>query len=448
MNLPVKSEGAIHSWGNVAKGDHFVLRPSGYADLEGTFASLDASKSILAHGAGRSYGDSCLNFDEFLLSTKYWNHFLAFDSETGVLRCESGVTIAEILQSVMPRGWFIPVTPGTKFVTIGGALANDVHGKNHHRDGTIGRHITRFELLRSDGTRMVCSPSENADYFAATIGGLGLTGIILWVEIQLKRVCTHKFDVETIQFHGLDEFLALSRESDESYEYTVSWIDCVTGARDDIRGLFMRGNHLGSGRLDVSLSDFQPKLPVPVNAPAWLLSKPTISLFNTLFYGKQLSKRRRTVADFNSFFYPLDILSDWYRLYGKRGFFQFQCTIPFDAVDSMRQLFRHIKDSGNGSFLVVLKTFGTLESPGVLSYPSEGITLALDFANDGLSTRSLIDTLGEIAVEAGGRLYPAKDSIMTPEHFKTSYPQWTEFLKFKDPKLSSTFWRRVTDGIG
>ena len=253
---------------------------------------------------------------------------------------------------------------------------------------------------------MVCSPSENAEHFSATIGGLGLTGIILWVEIQLKRVSTHDFDVETIQFNGLDEFLSLSRESDEGYEYTVSWVDCVTGTRDDIRGLYA-GQPPRFGSLDVSPSDFQPKLPIPVNAPSWLLSKPTISLFNKLFYGKQLTKRRRAIADFNSFFYPLDILSDWYRLYGKRGFFQFQCTIPFEAVDSMRELFARIKESGNGSFLVVLKTFGKLESPGLLSYPSEGITLALDFANDGDATRSLITRLGEIAIGSGGRLYPA-----------------------------------------
>ena len=403
-----------------------------------------APGSVLAYGLGRSYGDACLNDCNTLLTTRELHHINAFDPQTGVIRCEAGVSLDEVLQLVVPHQWFLPTTPGTKFITVGGAIANDVHGKNHHRAGTFGCHVTRFELLRSDGRRLLCSPTENAGLFAATIGGLGLTGLITWAEFKLRRVNNALIQVESVKFRNLEEFFTVSAESDTGFEYTVAWLDCLASGSSLGRGHFMRGNHAGPDHTDCK-PHREPRLNVPVDFPDVALNHYSIKAFNELYYHRQLPRIRRAVTHYDPFFYPLDAINNWSRIYGRRGFFQYQFVIPF-AKDhgAIREILTRITASGQGSFLAVLKTFGEVPSPGMLSFPSPGITLALDFANQGPRTLQLFTELDAVVLAAGGRIYPAKDARMAPAMFQRGYPQWRQFQEHMDPQFSSGFWRRVT----
>ncbi len=397
---------------------------------------------MLPYGQGRSYGDSCLNDGGLLLLTAPLNRFIEFERDTGRLRCEAGTTIAEILDLAVPHGWFPPVTPGTKFVSIGGAIANDVHGKNHHQAGTFGRFVTKFELLRSDGTRLFCSPSENTDWYRATIGGLGLTGLILWAEIQLKPVNGPMIACETIRFGGLEEFLAISRESSREFEYTVAWIDCLRKGSQLGRGIFIRGNH--SDELPGKTSSSAPSLSVPFYAPNMLLNQYSIRAFSELYFRKQRGRLLRRTLHYDPFFYPLDRVLHWNRLYGRQGFYQYQCVVPDQSSTSpIQRILEAISDSKLGSFLTVLKVFGSVPSPGMLSFPRDGVTLALDFVNRGSQTLNLMDRLDAMVSEFGGAVYPAKDARLSSVHFKRFFPCYHEFEKFVDPKFSSSFWRRV-----
>ncbi|HET7427373.1 MAG TPA: FAD-binding oxidoreductase, partial [Gemmatimonadales bacterium] len=280
--------------------------------------------SVLPYAFGRSYGDSCLNQDGTLLDTRGLDRLIAFDTDSGVLRCEAGVTLAEILALVVPRGWFLPVLPGTRWVSVGGAIANDIHGKNHHRAGTFGRHVTRLELVRSNGDRIVCGPTDAL--FQATIGGLGLTGVITWAEIQLARVAGAGIAVEEIRFSGLDQFFELSAE-DQQFEYTVAWVDCLARGRRLGRGIYMRGDHVPLDGPPPSPLE-AARITVPFDAPSSLLNRVTLGLFNAAYYRRQMSARRRRVVPYVSFFFPLDGVGDWSRLYGSRGFLQYQCVVP------------------------------------------------------------------------------------------------------------------------
>jgi FAD/FMN-containing dehydrogenase len=405
--------------------------------------------TVLPRGLGRSYGDSCLNDGGVLLDTRRLDHLIEFDRDTGVLRCEAGVSLDAILELLAPQGWFPPVTPGTRFVTIGGAIANDVHGKNHHRAGTFGRFVERFELLRSDGRRTICSAVENADLFRATIGGLGLTGLITWAEIRMKRVASERIDRESVRFGGLDEFFELTRVSDESFEYTAAWIDSLARGRRLGRGLFLRGNHAAAGDRG-STARTRGWLSVPCNAPGFLLNRTSIRLFNTLYYRRQRNRLSRRTAHYGPFFHPLDSIGNWNRLYGRRGFLQYQCLVPHrTAREALRSLLERIAVKGEASFLAVLKVFGDLPSPGMLSFPRPGVTLALDFPNRGARTFELLNVLDDIVAGCGGRVYPAKDARMSAASFRRYYPEWTEFARHVDPRFSSGFWRRVTgDGTG
>jgi FAD/FMN-containing dehydrogenase len=393
-------------------------------------------------GMGRSYGDVCLLKDGNLLLTTAMNRLIGFDPETGLLTAEAGITLAQILDFAVPRGFFLPVSPGTKYVTLGGAIANDIHGKNHHTAGTFGRHITQFELLRSDGSRMLCSPTQNTDFYAATIGGLGLTGLISWATLRLKPIVSRKIDYEGIQFHGIDEFLDLSSQS-KDIEYTVSWIDCASKGRNFARGIFMQGDH--SARRDELKPSAKPKLIFPFDAPAFALNHLSVSLFNTAFFHKQIHKRVVSLQDYEPFFYPLDKILHWNRMYGKRGFLQFQYVIPWEhAKEGTIAILHEIAKSGLASFLVVLKVFGDVPSPGMMSFPKPGITLALDFPIKPDKSFPLFHRLADMTLEFGGRLYPAKDAAMTASQFQSFYPQWEQFARYRDPMLTSSFWERVT----
>ncbi len=399
--------------------------------------------SVLPYGNGRSYGDSCLNEGGVLVGTEYLNHFIAFDVETGILRCESGVLLSDILALIVPQGWFLPVTPGTKFVSVGGAIANDVHGKNHHCAGTFGCHVRCFELLRSDGQRLLCSPEENVEYFKATIAGLGLTGMITWAELQMRRVPNAAVNVENIKYGNISEFFQLSADSDKDYEYTVAWVDCLATGRNLGRGHFMRGNHAPSQAGCPSHSE--RKFNVFLDPPISLINKTSLRAFNTVYYHRQLVRSKHSIAHHDSFFYPLDSIHNWNRIYGPKGFLQYQCVIPLNASpDAIAEMLRSIARMGTGSFLLVLKVFGDVESPGYLSFPRSGATLALDFPYQGELTRRLFSQLDDIVDQANGAIYPAKDAHMSAVGFKQYYPNWTKLAELKDPNVSSSFWRRVT----
>ena len=400
-------------------------------------------EKILARGLGRSYGDCGLNDQGVLLPTLAMNHLLAFDAETGVLRCEAGTSLDAVLQFAVPRGWFLPTTPGTKFITVGGAIANDVHGKNHHRAGTFGRHVRRFELLRSDGSRNICSPTENSDLFAATIGGIGLTGLITWAEFSLRKITSAFIETETIKFGGLDEFFEISAESDTDCEHTVAWVDCLAEGKSLGRGLFMRGNHAVRGPLEAHRP---PRLAVPFDFPAAALNPASVKAFNTLYYGKVLNRVTHSSPHYEPFFYPLDSVHHWNRIYGRRGFFQYQFVVPPtpDAA-ALREIFERVARSGQASFLAVLKMFGDVKSPGLMSFPQPGVTLALDFANQGERTLELFRELDRVVLAAGGRFYAAKDARLPAECFFKTYPNAEKFSAFIDPAFSSSFWRRVTN---
>jgi FAD/FMN-containing dehydrogenase len=430
------------SWGRQPRAEQDVLRlwsrhePFPNASIDG--------KTALPRGNGRSYGDSCLNDGGILIDMRGLDRFIAFDPDTGILRCEAGVLLAEILELVVPQGWFIASTPGTRLITVGGAVANDVHGKAHHRDGTFGRHVRCFELLRSDGSRLLCSPSENREWYEATIGGLGLTGVILWAEITLKPIANPYIEAETIKCANLDDFFEVSAESDQDYEYTAAWLDCTAGGPRLGRALFTRGNHAPAGLVR---APSPPKRghSFPIEPPVSLVNGVTLRAFNSLYYNRQRQRRQRALVHYVPFFYPLDAMLEWNRIYGPQGFFQYQCVLPgADARPAVREVLERIAASGESSFLAVMKVFGDVHSPGILSFPCAGLTLAVDFPNRGAHTLILMEHLDAVVRAAGGRDYPAKDARMSVESFEQYYPQWRELLPFIDPRFSSSFWRRVT----
>jgi FAD/FMN-containing dehydrogenase len=427
------------SWGNYPPARQTV-RPIGWRGDPLPVSPGDST--LLPYGLGRSYGDSCLNDGGTLLDTRGLDHLIQLDERDGVLRCEAGVSLAAILELLASRGWFPPVCPGTRWVTVGGAIANDIHGKNHHRVGTFGRHVVRFELLRSDGRRLVCSESENPEWFRSTIGGLGLTGVITWAEIRLKHAASEAIDVETVRFSRLDEFFDLVRASDAAFEYTVAWLDALAGAGQLGRGLFIRGNHAAAGTRRPRRG-LQAR--VPCHAPSFLLHPTVLRAANAVHYRSHGRRVSRRTVHYERFFFPLDSIGDWNRLYGKRGLLQYQCVVPpADGPRVLRELLLRIGRSGEGSFLAVLKVFGELPSPGLLSFPRPGVTLALDFPIRGTRVFELLDQLDEVVASCGGRVYPAKDARMSAAHFQAYYPQWRAFAAHVDPAFSSSFWRRVT----
>jgi FAD/FMN-containing dehydrogenase len=400
---------------------------------------------VLAHGNGRSYGDSCLNDGGRLIMARRLGRILAFDRISGLVTCEAGVLLDDLLKLVVPAGWFPPVTPGTCFVTIGGALANDVHGKNHHRAGTFGRHVRAFELVRSDGHRLTCAPDINGTLFAATIGGMGLTGLITQVTLQLMPVASAEMQQETIHFDGLDRFFAIAAESDATHDYTVAWIDALASGVGFGRGVFFRANHAPASLQPPSRP--RRSLPFPIRPPVPLINRLTLRAFNMLYRAAQpRSPAPRRIA-YRPFFYPLDRVSNWNRAYGPGGLRQFQCAIPMaHARVAVGEMLRRTLAAGEASFLTVLKLFGDVPSPGMMSFPVAGATLTLDFPNRGERTAKLLDELDRITLANGGRVNPYKDARMSPATFEASFPHWRDFAAHIDPGFSSSFWRRVTAG--
>ncbi|MBU6371321.1 MAG: FAD-binding oxidoreductase [Alphaproteobacteria bacterium] len=438
MILP--APGPAESWGRVVRASSRRLAPQFRDEVaRGLAAARDAGVSTLGVGLGRSYGDSGLNSDQAVIDARHLDRLISFDPDAGVLRAEAGASLGALAQVLAPRGFFLPTVPGTRFVTLGGAVANDVHGKNHERAGTFGANVRRIGLRRSDG---VVEIAPGDDLFAATIGGLGLTGFIEWVEIGVTRIPSTLIDQETIPFDDLDAFFAIAAESKARFEHTVAWVDCTQGGKSIGRGVFTRGVWAPDG-------GFAPHtdraLPVPIEAPSFALNPLTLKAFNVAYDAAQRLKAGTARVHYTGHFWPLDSLFGWNKLYGPKGFYQYQCVLPWaTGRDGVAEMLRRIARSGEGSFLAVLKTFGDRPSPGMLSFPMPGTTLALDFRNRGAATMKLLAALDDIVREAGGRLYPAKDGRMPAAMFRAGYPALDRFATFVDPAFSSDFWRRIT----
>lgn len=427
----------ITSWGN-----YFNTK----SDVEPLYWQSDRvlfqeGQSYLPIGLARSYGDCCLNDKGNLISTRGLNRFLSFDDKTGVICCQSGVSLAEILDFLVPRGWFLPVSPGTKFVSVGGAIANDVHGKNHHSAGTFGENILEFELLRSNGDRLVCSKEKNSEYFRSTIAGLGLTGLILWAKIQLKPISSAYMQCKNIFFHSLEEFLEVSKHYSDKFEYTVAWMDCASKNSLFGRGIFMCANHSPE---NISKTYNKKFINMPVSLPSGLLNNFVVSSFNKLYFTLKENSKSDFLAHYDPYFYPLDAVGSWNKVYGKKGFFQFQCVVPFDDnFKTFFAVFEKLKKSDCSSYLTVVKEFSERKSAGLMSFPRKGVTICFDIPNKGASTLSFIRSLNDFVCQNGGALYPAKDASMSANNFIKSFVNIDEFSKFIDPKFSSSLWRRV-----
>jgi FAD/FMN-containing dehydrogenase len=420
---------ALRSWGGLEARGTEVIDPSDW------LAGRQRSRLVLAYGNGRSYGDSCLNDGGGLIAARRLGRILAFDAGTGILVCEAGVLLDEVLTLCVPAGWFPPVTPGTSLVTIG--------GKNHHRAGTFGRHVRSFELARSDGSVLTCTPSQNAELFAATIGGMGLTGLVTQVELQLMPVASAEMLQEAIHFDGLDRFFDIAAESDATHDYTVAWVDSLATGRHFGRGVFFRAHHAPPSAEPPAKA--APTLPFPLTPPFPLINRLSLRAFNALYRAAQPRTPEPRRIAYRPFFYPLDRVRDWNRAYGPSGLRQFQCAVPMaNAREAVEAMLRLTLRAGESSFLTVLKLFGDMPSPGVMSFPIPGATLTLDFPHRGERTLKLLDALDRIAIEAGGRVNPYKDARMSAATFGTSFPHWRDFARHVDPGFSSSFWRRVT----
>jgi FAD/FMN-containing dehydrogenase len=396
----------------------------------------------LAYGCGRSYGDSCMAVSDHVLVMCGMNRLLSADWSTGVIVAEAGLTLAELIRVVLPRGWFLSVTPGTKFGTLGGAVANDVHGKNHHVMGTFGCHVRSLTLHRTAEGTVTASPIERPELYAATVGGLGLTGVILTVELQLRPVTSSEIEQSSIRFGSLNEFFDLADAHDRANEYTVAWIDCVKTGKNSGRGFYVIGNHASEGKPTAGRSD---AMRFPVDPAVSLVNSFTLRAFNFLYYHRQLRTKIDRRVHYDQFFYPLDRVLMWNRIYGRAGFQQYQCVVPHaNGREVIRAVLSEIARSGTGSFLAVLKQCGPLPSPGLMSFPLHGVSLALDFPERAQVNQRLFANLDALVHEAGGRLYPAKDAHMSAAHFQRAYPAWERVEALRDPQLLSRFWRRVT----
>lgn len=397
---------------------------------------------FLPRGLGRSYGDLCVNDGGALLHTFRRDRLLAFDAVHGVLTCEAGASLADIAQAMLPYGWFLPVVPGTRYVTVGGAIANDVHGKNHHVAGTFGRFVKSLQLARSDWQcTQPLTPSDAM--FTTVIAGLGLCGVITEATLQLRRVPGAAIEQETRLFGGdgtINDYLALD-EASKPWEYTVGWIDTLDRG---LRGVFFRGRHCEGP--DEWLTPAPAKLSMPVDAPRWLLGRWSAKTFNALYYrANSMRTAKRETIPLWQFFFPLDAVNGWNRAYGRRGFIQYQFVVPTDAArETVPRILAHLREAGVASYLAVIKTFGDMRSPGLMSFPMAGTTVALDIPAPADRDRRALDRADAMVADVGGRVYPAKDARMSAAMFQRFFPQWPELEAMRDPAISSSFWRRVT----
>ena len=441
----------LSGWGRYPVQACELTRPERYAELK------PSAERVIVRGQGRSYGDASLNADGHVILSERLNRILEFDAATGLLRAEAGVTLQEVLDIAVPRGWFLPVTPGTKFVSLGGCFAADVHGKNHHGGGAFCAHVQEIEMVLADGTRTRCAAGKNPDLFWATAGGMGLTGIIGEVTQQLIQIESAKMLVQHRAAPDLDAGFKLLDGAEFDDVYTVAWIDCLARSRSLGRSIVMRGHHAALSELPAGdrVRPFarvaRRQRRVPLDLPSWVLNPLTVSTFNHLYYWSRGSKLEPFLTDYDPYFYPLDAVTDWNRLYGKKGFVQYQCALPTaGAFDGIQRILELLVASRRASFLAVLKRFGAA-GKGMLSFPMPGYTLALDLPVRDVGLFELLDRLDGIVVRSGGRVYLAKDCRLAAGTFRAMYPRYDEWLAVKrtvDPgnRFSSSLSRRL--GLG
>lgn len=425
----------ISNWGNYPKRQTAFTELEFSADIQ---QFVQNSETVLARGNGRCYGDAALN--DTVFSTLKLDKITSFDHSTGWITCQAGVLLSDILELVLPKGYFLPVTPGTKFITIGGAIAADVHGKNHHSEGCFSDHVLWFDLIDENGQIVRCSKTENQDLFWQTVGGMGLTGVILQAHFKLKKVETAYIRQEAIQAKNLTEVMQLF-ESSSDWTYTVSWIDCLKKGKNLGRSIILRGEHATVEELPEKAKanplKIKPKLKltVPLFLPKFTINPLTVKAFNFLYYNKEILKKQVSIIDYDTYFYPLDGILNWNRIYGKNGFIQYQFVLPLKhSEDGLVKILETIQQQNQGSFLTVLKLFGKNNPLAIQSFPMEGYTLAIDFkVNDGLP--KLIQKLDEIIMKYNGRIYRAKDAM--------SDKRLMPFQKTNNSKFQSTQLKRL-----
>jgi FAD/FMN-containing dehydrogenase len=414
----------IANWGNYPS---IESEERSFSFIEELQAMVAGTWGYIPRGNGRCYGDASLGEQTF--STLRFDKILSFDTAGGVFECQSGITLDQVLEVIVPKGWFLPVTPGTKFITVGGALASDVHGKNHHLDGSFSNHVLEIEILLSSGESLICTRTQYPELFEATCGGMGLTGIITRVKFTLKKIETSFIRQKQVKAANLEEIIRLF-DTYHGYTYSVAWIDCLKKGKQFGRSILLLGEHATLNDLDEKQKKDPLRLPAkrqipfPFYMPGWILNPLSVKAFNFLYYSKNLKKEINNIVPYEGFFYPLDAALHWNRMYGRKGFVQYQFVLPLDAHKGLVEILRRISDKGLGSFLAVLKVFGKQES--MISFPKEGYTLALDFpVRPGLL--AFLDELDRIVLAHGGRLYMSKDARMKPEVLEAGYPELPRF---------------------
>jgi decaprenylphospho-beta-D-ribofuranose 2-oxidase len=422
----------LSGWGGYPRSRSTVSVPRSSDEVKGVFAPR-----LVARGLGRSYGDAALLRDGTVLSTREMRDEIKFDATSGTLYAGAGMSLAEIISKYLPLGWFPMVTPGTKHVTLGGCLAADVHGKNHHRDGSFGEHVTRFRMVTADGHVIDCSPDSMPELFWATVGGMGLTGVITEVEMRLRAVESAYMVVRHHAAGNLSSLMDFFESNEYDDNYSVAWIDCVSHGPSLGRGVYMTGHHaspLEAGSHKPGLLVIRPRrrFRAKFGLPRVFFSTFMARAFNELYFRVQGRRHRTFISDFESFFYPLDVVDDWNLLYGRGGFLQYQCAIPAESARAaLKRLLDEIVLSGHASMLGVLKRFRT-SNPGPISFPIEGYTLALDFPIRSEKIFSLLDRLDAITVDYGGRIYLAKDARVSAANFSRMYPQMSQWKQVKN----------------
>lgn len=449
MHVPFATE-PLSGWGRYRTRLCPVYRPESMPELL-SLLQTPPTGCLIGRGLGRSYGDAAVNGSGGVAAMTRLNRMISFDAGSGVLECEGGVSLAEILDAFVPRGFFLPVTPGTKFVTVAGAIAHDVHGKNHHCDGTFSRFVESFELWTPAQGILHCSPEEHADAFHATCGGAGLTGMILKVRLRLRPVRSAYLRVDYRRCPDLDTVLSAMADSDRDYQYSVAWVDCLAAGASLGRSVLMRGNHAPANDLPVDLPNVPFRLPrrskltVPFDFPGFVLNTWSVKAFNAVFYGRNRDLQG-AVVDYDKYFYPLDGILHWNRMYGKAGFVQYQATFPPEGRAGLVRMLERLSEARRASFLAVLKCFGAA-GPGLLSHPMPGYTLTLDVPHRA-GLEDFVKELDQILLDHGGRLYLAKDTLAAPETVRAMYPRLDEFREIKrrlDPSdlFSSDLSRRL-----
>lgn len=427
----------ISGWGRTSPITAEVARP----DLDNAVSAIvQNAHKIVARGLGRSYGDAAQVGGGLTLDMTGLDRILSFDASTGVVEVEAGVSLDHLIRTLTPQGWFVPVTPGTRYVTVGGAIASDVHGKNHHAVGSFGQHVVELTLVAADGSLTTASADHNSDVFWATVGGMGLTGVILRAKVQMRSVETARMLATTQRAANLDDLMADMASIDADVPYSVAWVDTSARGKRFGRGLISHGDHAKRADLPIGANPFALGLPetfeVPTDLPAITLNRYTVAAFNELWFRKAPRNATPILTSLADFFHPLDMVNKWNRIYGRPGFVQYQFVVPDSGAELIGKSIRAIAATGGTSFLTVLKRFG-VGNQAPLSFPIQGWTLALDIPAriDGLE--QVLDKLDERVAEAGGRVYLSKDARLRPELLATMYPrlsQWQETRRTLDPQ--------------